>query len=459
MNFCTECGHTLSQDQRFCIHCGIEQQSLSRKTRARSKPLQKRTKITIGVAAAAALLLFGGHLFLSNKYDPMAVVKELDDTFTEKDAEAFFDSIELEEEALLNKKEFLDYIDQSGWEDIRKQMVEAVNEKELKRSIKDFDGHELFILKKEPRLAGLYPIYRISAEPEPVKAETNLAPMVLEVGERSIELENKSLTEAALAYPGSYNVKGTAENEFGRFHYNEELYVYPSEDLPSEILITFPEETYSIRTNESDATLFINGKSTGKTLSEFEELGPFPDDKEVWMYAERTNKDGETERTEEISQYYNYWGSLAFEFYEYEDYEQDNFMEEEEVSTENDDMTKEAGIYVEEFREAYEDALNAADYSYISSYLEEDSDAAFELEDYISEIDGQDYVFTFITNEVQSTEQIDEETYIVTTNELFEFINNKGEETYYDRMKDYTLTSSSEGLKITSITINETIRN
>ncbi|WP_431803890.1 TcaA NTF2-like domain-containing protein [Halobacillus andaensis] len=245
-------------------------------------------------------------------------------------------------------------------------------------------------------------------------------------------------------------MKGEAKNEFGRFEYADDIYVGFS---PAELFIEFPDQTYTIQTDQPDATLIINGKSTSKTLSEFEELGPFPEN-EVVMYAERTNREGKIERTEEVTQNDTVWGSLPFDFNQ-EDYE----YEEDEDVIEEDNNSVDAGNYVMEFRNAYEEALNAVDYSYISSYLIEGSEAALELQDYLTEIDSQGYTFNFTHNEVTSLEQMDEETSIVTTNERFTFTDQDGKETFYDRVKDYTLISMDNGLKITSIDINETIRN
>ncbi|MFG6147838.1 TcaA NTF2-like domain-containing protein [Halobacillus sp. B23F22_1] len=469
MKYCTECGYSLLKEQAFCISCGVKcidgstQQNPqpTRKMRSTRKPLKKGKKIVMGSIIALAVLLFTAHQFISEKMDPMIMVMEMDRAISNNDAHAFFEHIELEEKALINKKDFLAYIEESGWAHIERQLRNVVAGKEDNLLIKDYEGNELFTLKKDHLFAEMYPTYKIIAKPHPIKAVTNFSPTKLNVEEQSVKIEEGEEKEVFQAYPGTYEVKGEAENAFGVFEYKDEIYVNLNDESLSTISINFPDKRYTIQTDQSDATLFINGKSTGKTLSEFKELGPFPDEEEVFMYAERTDKDGEVQRTEEISQYYTNGGSLPFKFnkreYEFPDLEYEKEVEEVTIEEENF-RSDEASQHVLAFRDAYENALNEVDYSYISSYLAEDSDAASELQDYLIEIEHQGFWFTFTSNEVVSTEQLDETTFLVTTNEGFTFTDYEGNETIYDRVKDYEVTTTEQGFKITIIDINETNR-
>ncbi|WP_173915381.1 hypothetical protein [Halobacillus sp. Marseille-Q1614] len=469
MEYCTACGHSLNNGNTFCINCGAKQTDHhppSRQVRASKKPMKKGTKTAIWFVAAAVILIFSAHQIISSKIDPMKTIKAMDRAMTTFDADHFFTHVKLDKEALLIKSEYLGYIDGEGWEEIRGQLEDIMDGKKGENfSVTDEDGSEFFQVKKKPFLLGIYDTYEIHATPQQIKAVTNLNPATLEMGGKSAEM--KGDTEVVFkAYPGAYELQGFYENEFGEIGYEETVFIESNAEHLSDVSLYFPDEIYTIETDKPDAVLFINGKNTGKSLSEFEELGPFPEDEEVWMHAEWTDENGEVQRSEEISQYYVYRGTLTFWFdsYEYDfDYEDDAFLEEpqvtEEVTVDVDKFTaEEAGQYVLAFRDSYEAALHEADYSYIATFLDEGSDAALELEDYLMEIEGQGFEFIFQVNEVIEAEQTDENTYDVQTNEEFVFVAQDGKETYYVRVKDYTLTNTEDGLKITNIDINETER-
>ena len=138
-------------------------------------------------------------------------------------------------------------------------------------------------------------------------------------------------------------------------------------------------------------------------------------------------------------EYEDFWNNEedTFGTYEY-------FFEEESLS--------EFIIY---FRDYYEYALYYEDFYWIQDLVLPGSSAYLELEQYIHDISGQGYQYIFLTNTITNVEIL-EDYAIVTTNEEFDFYNAAGENTTYNKNKEYTVIIDEYGYyQITEIhTIN-----
>ncbi|WP_142675599.1 TcaA NTF2-like domain-containing protein [Rossellomorea aquimaris] len=233
----------------------------------------------------------------------------------------------------------------------------------------------------------------------------------------------------------------------------EDIQVKPTKSGQSDYTLKFNGNTYAIDTDFPEAVLFVNGKSTKKTLQELEYLGPFPEDKEVTLFAELSQPDGKAIKSEQVTQDQGSWGSLSFIFEENEANLSTELVAESSLS--NEDVNQ----YILDFRESYEQALNTRDYSLIASYLLSGSLAEEELIEYIGDLQDKDYSYNFKENTIMNTQETEEGTFEITTFEKFIFTNHLKEQTTYDREKIYTIIKEGSSYKIEKIDINETERN
>ncbi|TLS38596.1 TcaA NTF2-like domain-containing protein [Pseudalkalibacillus caeni] len=267
----------------------------------------------------------------------------------------------------------------------------------------------------------------------------------------SADLKKDEPINLAKAYPGTYSISDVASNLFGQMKVTEEIHISTNNNHTSEIKIAFPGQSYHFETNFPEATLFVNGKSTGKRLEEFSVLGPFPEDQEVSLYAELTSTDGKKLKSEQITQRDDVWGSLYFTF------------EENAVAAVSTDHSEDGSDDVEQkvldFRDAYENALNQHNFDLIADYMAPGSFAEEELMEYIKENDGKSYTYDFVENEITETRKVNETTYEISTFEKFIFTNHLGEKTDYEKDKVYTLIKTDSGFKIKFINIKNTDRN
>ncbi|HLG28004.1 MAG TPA: trypsin-like peptidase domain-containing protein [Paenisporosarcina sp.] len=141
----------------------------------------------------------------------------------------------------------------------------------------------------------------------------------------------------------------------------------------------------------------------------------------------------------------------------YEEYVEEEYVEEdsEEITDDDTYYFDEVGLsdFIVHFRDNYEMALYYEEFYYIEDMLLFGSTAYNEMADYISEITGQGMMFEFTSNEV--TDIVIEEDYaVVSTFEVFDFMNAAGEWSTYERVKDYSVVIDEYGTyQITDIAI------
>ncbi|KGP91526.1 hypothetical protein N780_20090 [Pontibacillus chungwhensis BH030062] len=451
MKFCTQCGHQLQEGQSFCTECGTafdaNDQPASKASQPPKAPMSKKKKImwTIGVAVTVALI--STHLILSSLFDPMKSVQAMDRAISDNQAEAFFEEVSLDEDALIIQDEYLDYIEGEGWSDIRNQIVESVhNEESFDQAIHGRYGGELFKVKKE-KVLGIYDTYDIVAIPTEVSILSNVENSTLTIGEdHTVETTTPyEYVLAMKAYPGNYPIAGKAANSFGEFTIEGSLPIEQNDEHHQEFEAEFAADYYNVKTNEENAILYINGESTEKKLGEFEgEIGPIPTDASLELQAGWTGEDGEEILSEKVTPQNASYGTMHFDI---------------QHPVKLAPMTKEGAInHYQDFRSAYEDALNNRNYTTVAPYLLQGSKADLELEDYIGDLEDENYTYNFSENDVTNVVLVNEATISLSSNESFIFTNHKGDQTHYERSKTYTIVYKDGTYTIKEINIFDTDR-
>ncbi|WP_345242063.1 TcaA NTF2-like domain-containing protein [Pontibacillus salipaludis] len=452
MKFCTQCGHKLQEGQSFCTECGTpfdanEQSATSDAPQQPKAPMSKKKKVMWTVGAVLAVALISTHLILSSLFDPMKTVQAMDRAISDDQAEAFFEEVSLDEDALIIQDTYLDYIEGEGWSDIRDQFVESIhNEESFDQAIYGRYGGELFKVKKE-KVLGIYDTYEFVAIPTEVSILTNVENSTLTIGDdHTVETTTPyEYVSAMKAYPGEYPIVGKAANPFGEFTLEGTLPVEQNDDHYQEFEAEFSTAYYSLDTNEENAILYINGESTEKKLGEFEgEIGPIPTDSSLELQAGWTGEDGKELLTEKVTPQNAPYGTMHFDI---------------QHPVKQDPMMKErAVIHYQDFRIAYEDALNSRDYTTVAPYLLPGSKADLELEDYIGDLEDENYTYDFKENDVTNVVFVDDTTISLSSNESFVFTNHKGDQTHYERSKTYTIVYKDGAYTIEEIDIFDTDR-
>ncbi|WP_226654802.1 TcaA NTF2-like domain-containing protein [Guptibacillus hwajinpoensis] len=467
MNFCTECGKALSENSSFCTECGSPQtqgkkQQIEKSVEVQQvpkKPLSRKQKFSFIASGVVVACLISAHFIITSMIDPMNQVQAMDRAMSEGKTEAFLKEIHIDQTALINKEDYFQYIKENGWEDLRYQLVGiADSEDKFDTSVRDANGNQVFVVKKNAFVPGLYYTYEIDAIPSDLIVSSNLPNTTLTIDKQSAEVkEAEEEMSFGKAYPGQFEITGTASNVFGDFTYKEKINVLSQGDEAIYLPVELEGSYHTFYTNIPESTLFINGKSTKKKLSDFDTLGPFPVDQEVKLHAEWKDEKGKTYKTESVNQDGDTWGALDFDF------DVDDTIAASTTTQTNDedsiDESEAAQSHVLDFRVAYEEALNSRDYSIVAPFLLKQSAADKELKKYIGDLQDKGYSYEFTDNTVTDIEDLGDNTFTVSTNEVFIFTNHLNEQTHYDREKTYTVIKNEEGFKIKKISIKDTDRN
>ncbi|MBF0706061.1 trypsin-like peptidase domain-containing protein [Alkalihalobacillus hwajinpoensis] len=137
----------------------------------------------------------------------------------------------------------------------------------------------------------------------------------------------------------------------------------------------------------------------------------------------------------EVASTFNYYNEASV-YDEYAEEEEDTYdVPYDEASLAN---------FIINFRGNYETALRDEDFGYIEDQLLYDSQAYYEMANYLDEISGQGMVFKFTLNDVTNIDMQTDQA-IVSTYEVFDFMNAAGEWSMYERTKDYYVVTDEYG--------------
>ncbi|BCG59132.1 TcaA NTF2-like domain-containing protein [Paenibacillus sp. URB8-2] len=115
--------------------------------------------------------------------------------------------------------------------------------------------------------------------------------------------------------------------------------------------------------------------------------------------------------------------------------------------------------FLKDFRVSYFDALQAGDFSLVASYLTPDGEAHKELAKYIGDIAGRGYLFEHEDFDIAGVKKTGPREYRMDTYEKFKFTDDLGEQTDYDRSKQYFIHAlDREHFSIDRIAISKTIK-
>ncbi|MBS4204847.1 TcaA NTF2-like domain-containing protein [Lederbergia citrea] len=470
LKFCTQCGSKLAQADSFCPECGTALETAATVESAvpvpefspnaspsptinitpiQKKPLPLWKKIALTASIVAAVALVGAHLTMKNLTAPEGKIEAFYNALINDDKETFFSELSLPKDVIYSPEAYMSYVKDQDMplflNHLQENALNVANDG-LTRTIVHENEDELFRIQQTKTL-GIYKSIIIEPITTLVKIEADLneGKLVLENKEYSFEGKNIDL---GLFLPGLYKVEVQSNNTYIPNNVPRDVKISTTE---REHIFSFTKENSMIQLDGDfpDSLVYIDGKSTKKTIKELKELGPIFDDQEVTIHATKKTVNGEWAESYSETAQAGETVHLSFPYHE-------DFIEKtsEEIAAEFFDED-ELSSFVKNFRSDYEDALNDQDFSYISPYLMEGSPAYSELKDFMGEYEDKAFHYDFTRDDVTDV-SISSDQAIVSTNEKFVFTNHKGAVTHYDRTKEYTIKLFEDEYKIYSINILDT---
>ena len=444
MNYCKECGKKLEEGVNLDICRSCSGNVINPEPKKRSK--KTKNKFLIPGIITLLLLMLGTHMYLKNHYSPLKKIKAMETALLSDSVEDFSKQFDYEEGVLLDKKSFLEYVKEEEWSNNiqpeLKQYIATIktNKSMLSYSIAGSASDKFIIIEPKAVLLGLYHDYKFRVLPSNVRINADLPNTEISINKKSIK--SKDGFETLLkAYPGTYDISAISKNEYGTLETKDTMVVTADTDYVYNI--EFDGDIYDLNSyGYGDAIVFINDKSTGKTINELGEIGPFANPEKIRVHAVAITDD----KKKIISKIVDLKdvASINFEF------------DEGSVITDDEKIDDvRAAEFIIDYRSAYGEAVNTGNYDAVRNYIVPGSSADKELAPYVNKIKANSYEYTFIDNNILSVVKKND-FYEVLVSESLEFDNNSKDSKgyYYTKLKQnklYEVVNNNGEYKLQSI--------
>ncbi|ARO61498.1 MULTISPECIES: zinc ribbon domain-containing protein [Bacillus] len=301
MKFCGTCKKNVADHLNFCPECGSKVEVIVDNTAASYTELQSETKpvkskknlfLIIGFAIIAALL-FGAYKFGAYKFSKEKQVNVMIEAFQKKDINAIDEFVKANDSSLKIKTEdlkaYMRYLKENP--SYNKQLLsylqkETVDQKLTKDKSSFKDGE----IVEEGKEWFLYPKYKFSMKSYYMSVSTTAKNTEIYVNDKKeAELSSdKTSKELGPYFPGTYVVKATAKTELTELETEKEVDLADEQSEKVKVDLSLEGKYVSISSDESDATVFVNGKKRGKLNYGSYKLGPVSTDETVEVHLEKT---------------------------------------------------------------------------------------------------------------------------------------------------------------------------
>lgn len=305
MKFCGTCKKNVADHLNFCPECGSKVEVIVDNTAASYTELQSETKsvkskknlfLIIGFVVIVALL-FGAYKFGAYKFSKEKQVNVMIEAFQKKDINAIDEFVKANDSSLKIKTEdikaYMRYLKENP--SYNKQLLsylqkETVDQKLTKDKSSFKDGE----IVEEGKEWFLYPKYKFSMKSYYMSISTTAKNAEIHVNDKKeTELSSdKTSKELGPYFPGTYVVKATAKTELTELETEKEVDLADEQSEKVKVDLSLEGKYVSISSDESDATVFVNGKKRGKLNYGSYKLGPVSTDETVEVHLEKTTDFG-----------------------------------------------------------------------------------------------------------------------------------------------------------------------
>ncbi|HEQ3526943.1 zinc ribbon domain-containing protein [Bacillus thuringiensis] len=305
MKFCGTCKKNVADHLNFCPECGSKVEVIVDNTAASYTELQSETKpvkskknvfLIIGLAIIV-ILLFGAYKFGAYKFSKEKQVNVMIEAFQKKDINAIDEFVKANDSSLKIKTEdikaYMRYLKENP--SYNKQLLSYLQKETVDQKLtKDKPAFKDGEIVEEGKEWFLYPKYKFSMKSYYMNVSTTAKNAEIYVNDKKeTELSSdKNSKELGPYFPGTYVVKATAKTELTELETEKEVDLADEQSEKVKIDLSLEGNYVSISSDESDATVFVNGKKRGKLSYGSYKLGPVSTDETVEVHLEKTTDFG-----------------------------------------------------------------------------------------------------------------------------------------------------------------------
>lgn len=444
----------------FCVKCG---KNLNKK-KIQPNFISRTIYSTIIIFLLISTLIYGFTMLLEKVLNPENTLEQMNEAYILKNEDEFSSYFLTDKSAYSDSIAFYNYIDSIGWPLIYKQLKKEVATKSQNplETIYDKAGNKLISIVHRPFIFGHFSKSIFYIHPVQIELnEKNEYEKLYLVNKKN--LHNVQIKNTMKIVPGIYDLSLQ----------NENLHFTDSKSLLKRLVLEGEGKNYQridtgvyskkviVQTNLLGASLIVDGVNIGVFNGTNFDLGNVFINKDVEVQARmmfdsnQWNSEISNLSSEMIQ--VNFSEEVVQKYKNYliqKEYEKNQKVEEERIKqlTEKSKMyEEEINMFIQEFRENYELALNNGEFGYVEDYF---NSSLVISEVYRKEVQSVKnipyYNYTFLTNDLTKLEAMDEDIFIAYTTETFEFVS-ESEALSIKKMKKYKIKLDSGYM----FTINE----
>ncbi|USY56083.1 hypothetical protein NIZ91_05350 [Bacillus sp. 1780r2a1] len=302
MSYCNNCGYKMNEKQTFCPECGEVVNPSKTATTESAPPVQKKVmglkaKVITATVVALGAIAFGGFYIVDKKVmSPTAI----SDTFIEavqhkdiKTVKKFVNEGQIELKASDQQVEqFVKYV-----HDNPKMLTEMskglkkdadVYENRVQMATGDEATSSHVQIESNGKKWVLFDHYTIRVQPAYVEVTSNLEKADVYIDNQKVDtIKNADESQTVGPFlPGEHEMKLSTKGDYGTVEMKQTIESTDDDEVTSADF-DWGNHYVSLYSDYFDGTVFVNGKSTGKTVEELGYIGPINLDGSVKIHAER----------------------------------------------------------------------------------------------------------------------------------------------------------------------------
>lgn len=449
MDFCTHCGTPIDENSAYCTHCGESYPARGKVVEAEKESPERSRKIRKAIICVMLMggILAGVHLYFSHIFSPASYIDQVTQAIQEGDGEALSELISVSNKNMMIDKEILkDFSlfisENNNLKDLNQQLKEGWEETDRTNhtyKIKDEKGNHLFTIGRGDKKWGIYEQAKIEIIPFQQSFTTNI-----ESGDVEVEVEDETFTlspgekETILIIPRRLTGKATFLGEYGSQTVTYET--DPAKCRANKIVSDLPFQVSDVRisTNHPDGILYVNGKSTGKSIKHWNSSQHNVPQEATLSFHAVYKRSGGTDLISNVVAY-NGEEDISLEFEE-EKEDAPRARQEFPVSQQTEVTRGESDVEVspaeqvegelfytvENYLYSAVEAINTGDFTSVLYFTFSDSPAYLELVDYTQYLQEKNIKESLEQVHLIGIDRLDEENYEVTVDTSYEIYYNDG---------------------------------
>lgn len=321
--------------------------------------MNRKLEILIGIIILLVLVSFIGFNLFKSNFDSDIIITKISKAMEDNDVEYLKDYIEVEGHGqTLTQAEIMKILN------VLKGNVNIYNLKSLYGSRKNS-----IYLKQEGKERFIFDKYILVLKPYDLTVRSNIDGVEVYIDEEKVGSFGEDLYEFnySKVFPGTHLVKLVHEGEFGNIETEEEITCFSTTDNSAYLDLYLDLQYVEIASNRDEATLYINGKDTGISLTNWYKFGPVPHGSQIDIMA-KAEIDGEIYESDEysVNPESDYYYNLNIDYVE-------PVEEVVEVDLGDGNIDSKIRILMEGYQNGLIYAINNNEFVFVEAFIEDGS--------------------------------------------------------------------------------------